>query len=372
VPKVLYLLEQAEYGGAELGQLPVMKRDPDPLVACAPGSPTQELAERHGLPTVALDHRRIRRSEGRVQLVLGAGRVVAGARDLRRILRQHPDREIVYCLTARAGLIASLAAVGLRRRLMWHVTNFLPRRPLGTLIRLVASATATTVVPHSDALKHDFAGRSRRLLERSSTIYSGCLLEGSVRPAPDPGRPVAIVVGDISPTKRTDLAVEIARRVARERPDFRLAIVGRARYRDEDLALERDLRRRVESDPELAPHVEFRGARPDMGPEYAGAGLLLHCCEIEGFGIVVLEAMACGLPVVAPAAGGPRESVEHGVTGLLYEPGDPDAAARCVLRILADRDAAARMGAAGRRRYHERFSLDLMVGRTNRVLAAMR
>jgi glycosyltransferase involved in cell wall biosynthesis len=106
-----------------------------------------------------------------------------------------------------------------------------------------------------------------------------------------------------------------------------------------------------------------------MAAEYADAGLLLHCCPAEPFGIIVLEAMTCGLPVVAPAAAGPLESVDDGVTGYLYEPGNADAAARYVLDLIGDPRKAAEFGAAGRKRYDEYFSLERMVARTDAVLS---
>jgi len=70
---------------------------------------------------------------------------------------------------------------------------------------------------------------------------------------------------------------------------------------------------------------------------------------------VLVEAMASGLPVVAPRAGGPLEIVEDGVTGLLYSPGDADSAAAAVRTLLDDPGRAAEMGAAGRARVRERF-----------------
>lgn len=370
-PRVLYVIEQAEYSGAELGQLPVMRRDVDPLLACPPGSPTEALARSNGIPTQPFSHRPIRRSAGRRELVRGVGRLLASAFELRQILRTHPERRLVYCLTVRGALIASLASIGLGCRLMWHVTNFMPSGPMAHLIRSVAFLTAASVVPHSDALARDFAGRSKRLRSRSRTIYSGCHLELTRPPRVQPGEPRAVIVGDVSPTKRTDLAVDIAERVARATRDFELRIVGSARYRQEDLDLERRLRQRVSADRELSRRVLFCGRTSDIALEYAEAGLLLHCCPIEGFGIVVLEAMACGLPVVAPAAGGPLESVEHGRTGYLYPPGDADAAARYVLKIVEDRGVAERLGSTGRARYEELFSLDAMVVRTDAVLAAL-
>ena len=370
-PKILYFIEQRDYSGAELGQLPVMLRDADPLLACAPGATTEELAATHGIPTVAMPQRNIRRSEGVLELARGALRLAGAARDLRRIMRAHPARSIVYCFTVRAALVASLAAVGLRRRLMWHVTDFLPNGALGALIRLVALGTAARIVPHSEALARDFSGGSQRLRSRTRTINSGCQLEASRPDAVEPGLARAVIVGHVSPTKRTDLAVEIAARVGRRHPDFQLVVVGAAQYRDEDFALERRLRDRVAKDPELGRHVVFRGRTTNVVAELAHAGLLLHCRPDEPFGIVMLEAMACGLPVVAPAGGGALEIVEAGETGLLYPPGDADAAAACVARLIDDPAEAARLGANGRRRYEQRFSLEAMVGRTEAVLAEL-
>jgi glycosyltransferase involved in cell wall biosynthesis len=370
-PRVLYLIEQAEYSGAELGQLPVMLADADPLLACPPGSSTENLARSNGIPTVALSHRRIRHSGGRRETLFGVARALASAIELRRVLRAHPERQIVYCLTVRAALIASIASLGTSRRLMWHVTNFLPDGLLGAAIRLIAVARASIAVPHSEVLARDFAGRFGRLRARSRTIHSGCNLERTLPDHVEPGRPRAVIVGDISPTKRTDLAVDVAERVVAERPDFELSIVGRSRYRDEDVELEQRLRERVAANGSLRDRVIFRGRTTHMAAEYADAGLLLHCCPAEPFGIIVLEAMACGLPVVAPAGAGPLETVEHGVTGYLYEPGDADTAAGYVLDLIADRAKAARLGAAGRRRYEERFSLNRMVARTDAVLAEL-
>jgi glycosyltransferase involved in cell wall biosynthesis len=370
-PRILYVIEQAEYSGAELGQLPVMTHDRDPLLACAPGSATEDLARRHGIPTAPLPHRTMRRSHGRAELARGVGRMLASARDLRRVMRAHPERPIVYCLTVRGALVASLAAVGLGRRLMWHVTDFLPPGPLGTAIRAVARATADRIVPHSEALARDFAGRSRHLRERTHTIHSGCQLELSRPASVRPGAPSAVTVGHISPTKRTELALEVTRIVARERDDFELRVVGRAQYRDEDFAYERRLHELVEGDDVLRTHVRFRGHTTDVAAELGEAGLLLHTRPDEPFGIVVIEAMACGLPVVAPRSGGPLESMVEGETGLMYEPGDAEEAARHVLSLVSDAALAARMGAAGRARYDALFSIDAMVGRTEAVLEEM-
>ena len=84
----------------------------------------------------------------------------------------------------------------------------------------------------------------------------------------------------------------------------------------------------------------------DARAALASAHLLLHCADAEPFGLVLVEALACGRPVVAPAAAGPLEIVTDGA-GRLYPPGDAHAAADALRAVLAD---PARRRAAGARR----------------------
>jgi glycosyltransferase involved in cell wall biosynthesis len=83
----------------------------------------------------------------------------------------------------------------------------------------------------------------------------------------------------------------------------------------------------------------------------------------EPFGIVVAEGMMRGSAVVASALGGPAEMVEHGVTGLQVEPGDPAALAQALIALLDDRELAMRMGHAGRERALVKLTDDAMVER---------
>jgi len=89
------------------------------------------------------------------------------------------------------------------------------------------------------------------------------------------------------------------------------------------------------------------------------AGCLLHCADAEPFGLVLVEALAAGRPVVAPAAGGPLEIVTPAV-GRLYAAGDPDAGAAAIRAVLAAPPGAAttraRAAAFGRDAAAERFA----------------
>ena len=100
------------------------------------------------------------------------------------------------------------------------------------------------------------------------------------------------------------------------------------------------------------PDAIFLGERrgEELAAIYASLDVFVHSGPYETFGQTLQEAAASGLPVVAPASGGPLDLVDDGVTGYLVPPSDPDAFAAAVARLAADPAARAAFGAAGRRK----------------------
>jgi glycosyltransferase involved in cell wall biosynthesis len=96
---------------------------------------------------------------------------------------------------------------------------------------------------------------------------------------------------------------------------------------------------------------------------YHAADVYVHPARAETFGLSVLEAMACGVPVVASDAGGIPEVVTDGETGLLFPAGDPRRLAEQILRVLADADLRRRLSEAGTERARSQFSLERQVDR---------
>jgi len=369
--RILYVILQREYAGAEVFAAAVMRADADPLLACPPGSPTEELAARLRVPTVPLTFRALRHSGGRLETVRSVVRGLAGARELRRVLKANPDRRIVYGTSLRPGMLAVLAAAGLGRRVVWVVTDFLPPRPLRQAVRALARLACDRAAATSRVVGDDYCGSSRRLRARTDVVYPGVSVHRFTPAAEAPAEPRAVIVGGVSPTKRTDLAVDIAARVGAETEGFELHVLGRAQYRPSDFALEAALERRVQTDPRLGAHVRFLGHTSDVASSLTAYRLLLHCRPDEPFGVAIIEAMACGLPVVAPRAAGPLEIVDEGVTGLLYQPGDVEEAAHHVIRLIRDPDEARRMGAAGRARVQRLFSEEGQVHAFDALLASV-
>ena len=126
---------------------------------------------------------------------------------------------------------------------------------------------------------------------------------------------------------------------ARRIPGLRLRIAG-APIGDAGAALADRLRQRA-GEPDLAGRVELLGPVADVPAALAGATCLLHCADREPYGMALVEALACGRPVVAADGGGPREIVDP-ACGVLYAPGDAQAAAAALV------DAIGRAGELGR------------------------
>jgi starch synthase len=104
--------------------------------------------------------------------------------------------------------------------------------------------------------------------------------------------------------------------------------------------------------------------RSDTIALYSGAAVAVTPSVYEPFGIVVVEAMACGAPVVASAVGGIREIVESGQSGLLVPPARPVELAEAVNRVLSDKALAGKLAQNARRRVEDRFTWKAAAGKT--------
>ena len=120
----------------------------------------------------------------------------------------------------------------------------------------------------------------------------------------------------------------------------------------------------------VADRVRFAGRVPDDELEslYRSADAFVMPSQKEGFGIVYLEAWKYGLPVLAGDRDAGGEVVEHGADGVVVDPTSADAIAEGAARLLLDRDAAARMGAAGRVKLHREYSHERFAERFERAM----
>jgi glycosyltransferase involved in cell wall biosynthesis len=112
----------------------------------------------------------------------------------------------------------------------------------------------------------------------------------------------------------------------------------------------------------LDHRVRFLGYQADVPALYAAADAFVLSSRKEGLPMVLLEAMAAGLPVVATSVGGVPSVVRHEQTGLLVSPGAPQELATAMVRLQEEEELRSRMAANGRDRIEQQFSLEDMVG----------
>ena len=163
---------------------------------------------------------------------------------------------------------------------------------------------------------------------------------------------LVIHVSNFRQVKRTDVVVEIFRRI-RERLSARLLLVGDG----PDLPAARRLAR----DLGIGSDVEALGEQEQVVPLLSIADLFLLPSSEESFGVAALEAMACGVPVIASRVGGLPEVIEHEVSGFLHPADEPGAMADSGIRVLTDPDLHQRITAGGLRAVHERFCAEAVV-----------
>lgn len=271
----------------------------------------------------------------------------------------------------------------LRRRprpLIWHARRNnemiagLLLRALGWPLKLVFTSAAqrhhtwTTrfLIRRMDAIIAT-SDLSASYLKRSATVIPHGVDTDVYAPAPDraaafaesglPGRYAIGCFGRVRAQKGSDVFVEAMCRLLPRYPDFTAVVVGA--IVPEQMVFANDLKRRIEA-AGLTSRIVILGELDiaEVQRWYRRLTIYAFTSRNEGFGLTLIEAMAAGAALVAARAGAAELVVEDGVTGALVPPGDVDALVAALEPLLRDPEKAAAMGARGRARVVEKFSLD--------------
>lgn len=160
-------------------------------------------------------------------------------------------------------------------------------------------------------------------------------------PVSDLGGTTVVAAGRLAAEKQYDVLIEAFAEVVAVRPEWTLRICGWGRQKER-------LRRRID-ELGLYNSVHLMGPRSPIGPEWVKGAIAVSTSRHESFGMTLVEAMRCGLPVVSTDCDyGPREILADGVDGLLVPVGDSKAVAAALLRLIDDEPLRRRMGAAAR------------------------
>ncbi len=171
----------------------------------------------------------------------------------------------------------------------------------------------------------------------------------------------ALTVARLEPYKGIDTALRAVARVRKEGIDLHYAVVGAGKKHEAYRKLAESLR--------IADAVRFLGPVPDTdlpalynaAEVYLGVSRTDKRVQVEGFGIALAEAAACGLPVIAGRSGGLAEAVHDGETGIVVDPDDADAVVNALGRVLADQLFARRLGQAGRKAVETYYNWDRVI-----------
>ncbi len=376
--KVLYLNPTVAIGGAERSLLELVsgadRREVEPLAACITDGPLPRALREAGVdvrmnpyPSFAL---KIGRGSllSKLLLPLAAIALVPHVLRMTRLVRRERVR-IVHTNGVKSHLVGSVVRLLTGCRLVWHVRDVLRPGPTRRLVGLLARLTVSKLVANSRTVAATFPNLPPGRLQ---IVYNGLDTDVYAPGVPSPEVRASLglepddfligAIGALAPLKGHIHIIRAAPRILAAVPNARILIVGREMYltlghEGYRGVLEEEIRRQG-----VQGRVILAGHRDDPVEVLRNLDLLVHASVYpESFGRVLVEAMACGVPVVATALGGPTEILASEEQGILIPAGDPAAIAEAVIRLHREPERRKKMGIAGRERVIRAFSVERYV-----------
>lgn len=373
--KILFVDQTAKLGGGELALLEIVKhyRTESKVILFEDGPLVSELQQRDvpvGIIKSAQSISCIRRSS-RIPLTSVAA-MVKMARDL---AVEAKNFDCIFANSQKAGLLSVLASHLSKKPVIWYLHDILTSEHFGRAQLFAAKYTArrsNQILVNSEATRDSLIALTSRekdvhlVYNAFDTATYGRSSEAenanTRRQLGFDKRPLVGLFGRLAPWKGQDVFL----RALAQMPMVQGMIVGSPLF-GEDTYAER-LRRDVH-DLGLGERVKFLDFQKDIPSLMGACDVVAHTSIApEPFGRVVVEGMLAGKPVVASQTGGPNEIIEHGVTGVLYAPGDVQALSHSVMSVIDNPEAAATMGRCGRESALRRFSLEGMYTRLDEVI----
>ena len=357
--RLLLVVDSLEVGGAErhVVDLAVMlaREGYEVMVACSVAGGLAEALGEANVPVRPLLDKLVKR---RVS--------VAYARELRRLIREERF-DLVHAHIYASATAAAIAVLGTGVPLV--ITEHTEALWQGRRERWASRRVyrrAQHIIAVSGAIRQRLIERDAVLPERITVIHNAVIPAPDTSPSALPSDlregPLVGVVARLQPEKGVADFLKAAARVCAAVPEARFLVAGDGPLRDELLALAGRLG--------VGEQVRFLGYRADARALIGLLDVLVVPSLTEGTPLIVLEAMAAGVPVVASAVGGIPDQIRHGKEGLLVPAGAPAAVGGALLELVQDRARARSLGEASLRRADSEFSHATMVRRIEAVYRA--
>lgn len=340
----------------------------DSVVICPAEGPLTEMADNLGVTVENI-------APLQARFTLRADELVGYLRSFFGVMRQLRRRvsevkpDVLHANSIRAGLVATMATLGLKTPVVWHLHDLLPRHPLSSLIRAFAGfSRRSSMIAVSAAVAENFRGRLTPLLhDRVRVILNAIDLVAFV-PGKNSRRElqkqirvresdfILGIVGQLTPRKGQ---LELLRAFAEALPKIPnsvLLIVGAPLFNRDEEYLE--LLKRTISELGIGNNARLLGARSDIPAVMQALDLLVVNSTAEPFGLVIPEAMACGTPVLATAVDGIPEIVEHGETGWLVQSGNEVDLSEAIVYLARRSELRETLAKRATARVKAKFSLE--------------
>jgi glycosyltransferase involved in cell wall biosynthesis len=367
--RVVYVNHTGHVSGAERVLLDILRgidRDQiEPHVICPAEGRLPNEIKAEGIPCLPLPPVNVRFASRPDRLILAVAPFMRAIMTLRRhILAIRPD--LVHANTIRSGIAATAATVGTKIPVLWHVHDILPKHAFSAVIRAFAWASRRSqivAVSHATAIEFcgdfDFGSRVRTIHNGTDLSKFPAKSEQSAAFRRELGIPaeafLVCAVGQICARKGLLELVEVIKQIHKDVPQLHLAMVGRAVFKHEEDYL-RTLQEAVAASG-CSEKIHFIGELRDVAPVLRAADLLVLNSRQEPFGLVLIEAMSSGTPVLATRVGGIPEIVSNSENGWLVEAGDTAGLAAQLSHLARNRGLLKQAAEIGRTITCPQFSL---------------
>lgn len=378
-PRTLFVNQSSEIGGGELALFDFVRSLPGAHVAVFAPGPFLDLLQSAGIAASVVDAGAVlgvKRDAGIAASLKGGVGLVQLSLRLRRLAR---DYDVIYANSQKAFMAAAPAALLARKPLIWHLHDILSPEHFSGVLRHVTVTLANRI---ADRVIANSAATRAMFVEQGGWVPVEVVHNG-IDPAPfgdgkDPraraelartlgtgDAPIVGVFGRLAAWKGQEVAI----RALADLPDHHLVLVGGPLFGEH--AYEEHLHR-VTAQLNLGSRVHFLGFRRDVAALMRAVDVVVHSSiSAEPFGRVIVEGMMAGRPVVATAAGGALEIIEHGRSGLLVPPNDVSALVQSLRQLSNDPSHAAELALQGRERALNVFALPASITRLRNAIEAV-